>query len=473
MHKRIFFRYFNACALLILLIVFLLGTATTTVYTVQRVREQDRNMEKAADQVASMLQGMPANYNAFVGTIMDGSIRTIRETLESDVLIVNQWGRVVQTTLDGPTSIPEDAVRRVLNGETYRRQSVFVRGKGNAYTIGVPIVSDDASAVIGAVFVTAPQLRVNSEMRSILMVYVLCGLAVLLLAFAVLYFITRQITRPLNEMALAARSYAKGDFSRRIQVTPDDDLGALASTFNQMADGLDRLETMRRGFIADVSHELRTPMTTIGGFIDGILDGTIPPELEQKYLLLVSEEVRRLSRMVNNLLDVAKLQSGEIIYQMQPFDLTETVHQVVLTLEDRVREAEVELQLDLRDENAYAQGDRDAIYRVIYNLMDNAVKFTPPAGRISLSLLRRERKYYLAVRNTGAGIPEDEAGKIFERFYKTDKSRTANRKGVGLGLYMVKSIIDAHRQDIYLTSKEGEYAEFTFTLNVAEELYDG
>ena len=214
-------------------------------------------------------------------------------------------------------------------------------------------------------------------------------------------------------------------------------------------------------------------MTTIGGYIDGILDGTIPPELQEKYLLLVSEEVQRLSRMVNNLLDVAKIQSGEITYQMQPFDLTETVHLVVLTLEDRVRDAEVELQLNLREEHAYAVGDRDAIYRVIYNLMDNAVKFTPPAGKISVSLLRRENKFYLAVRNSGAGIPEAEAGKIFERFYKTDKSRTATRKGVGLGLYMVKSIIDAHRQDIFLTSKEGEYAEFTFTLNEAEESYNG
>ena len=473
MHKRIFFRYFNACALLISLIVFLLGTATTTVYTVQRVREQDRNMEKAANQVASMLQGMPANYNAFVGTIMEGSIHTVKDTLESDVLIVNQWGRVVQTTLKEQATIPEDAVRRVLSGKIYRRQSVFVSERGNSYTVGVPIVSDDESAVIGAVFVTAPQIRVNTEMRSVLVVYVLCGLTVLLLAFGVLYFITRQITRPLNEMALAARSYTKGDFSRRIRVTPDDELGTLASTFNQMADGLNQLETMRRDFIADVSHELRTPMTTIGGFIDGILDGTIPPELQQKYLLLVSEEVRRLSRMVNNLLDVAKIQSGEITYQMQPFDLTETVHRVVLTLEDRVRDAEVELQLNLREEHAYAVGDRDAIYRVIYNLMDNAVKFTPPAGKISVSLLRRENKFYLAVRNSGAGIPEAEAGKIFERFYKTDKSRTATRKGVGLGLYMVKSIIDAHRQDIFLTSKEGEYAEFTFTLNEAEESYNG
>lgn len=472
MHKRIFFRYFNACALIILLIIFMLGTATTTVYTLQSVSQQDRNMENAASKVASMLQGMPANYNVFVGTIMEGTIGTVKETIDSDVIIVNQWGRPVQSTLDASVTIdvPEAALKQVLNGQVYRRQSIFIGELGNSYTVGVPIYSDDESAVIGCVFVTAPQVRVNTAMRGILLTYLVCGLAVMLFAFAILYFITRQITRPLYEMTLAARSYAKGDFSRRITVEPEGELGALAATFNQMADNLDKLETMRRGFIADVSHELRTPMTTIGGFVDGILDGTIPPELEQKYLLLVSEEVKRLSRMVNNLLDVARVQSGEITYQMNPFDLTETTHRVLLTMEDRIRENQIDLQLCLPEDPVYVVGDRDAVYRVIYNLVDNAVKFTPAQGAITVTMSRREGKMLLAVRNTGQGIPEDEVGKIFERFYKTDKSRGENRKGVGLGLYMVKSIVDAHHEDLFVTSKEGEFAEFAFTLKEAEEL---
>ncbi len=466
MHKRIFFRYFNACALIILLIIFVLGTATTTVYTLRSIREQDRNMEKAASTVAEMLEGMPANYNAFVGTIMEGSISAIKQTINSDVVIVNQWGRVVQSTLGKNVTIelPESAVEQVLSGKDYRRQSVFISQLGNSYTVGVPIYNDGKTAVIGCVFVTAQQIRVNTEMWDILGVYLFCGLAVMSFAFVILYFITRQITRPLNEMALAARSYAKGDFTRRISLSPDDELSALATTFNQMADGLDRLETMRRGFIADVSHELRTPMTTIGGFIDGMLDGTIPPELQEKYLLLVSEEVKRLSRMVNNLLDVAKIQSGEISYRREPFDLTELTHRVILTMEDRIREEKIQLDLRIPEESVYAVGDHDAIHRVIYNLMDNAVKFTPEDGTITVGLYRQNNKLLLTVKNTGEGIPQAEAGNIFERFYKTDKSRGQNKTGVGLGLYMVKSIIDAHGEDIFVTSKEGEFAEFAFTL---------
>lgn len=449
--------------------VFVLGTVTTGVYTLQSVQEQDRNMEKAANKVASMLQGMPANYNVFVGTIMSGAIDTVKETIDSDVIIVNQWGRVVQSTFgDLQISLPKTAMETVFEGNIYRRQAVLIEELGNSYTVGVPIAGDDGS-VIGGVFVTARQVRVNAAMKSILITFLICGLGVLSIACVVLYFITYQITKPLYEMAQAARSYAKGDFSRRITVQPEGELGALAATFNQMADSLDRLETMRRGFIADVSHELRTPMTTIGGFIDGIIDGTIPEESREKYLLLVSEEVRRLSRMVNNLLDVARIQSGEISYQMIPFDLTEVAHRVLLTMEDRIEDEKIRLTLELPDESVYAVGDHDAIHRVIYNLVDNAVKFTPADGEIAVSMERKDGKIHFSVKNTGQGIPQEEAGRIFERFYKTDKSRGINRKGVGLGLYMVKSIIDAHGENIVLTSKEGVFAEFTFTLKEAQE----
>ena len=471
MHKRIFFRYFNACAWLVLLTIFILGAATTTVFTMREISAQDEKMERAAQQIASMLEGVPMNYNALLGSVMEGSIETVKETIESDVLIINQRAEIVQSTLEKESTVelPRVAVETVMNGTVYRRQSVFVREYGDAYTVGVPIFGVDGR-VTGGVFVTARQVRVNSVMWGVLLPFVLCGISVMVLAFIILYFITRRMTRPLNEMAVAARAYAKGDFSKRIMVAPDAELGALAMTSNQMADGIGQLETMRRGFIADVSHELRTPMTTIGGFIDGILDGVIPADQQEKYLLIVSEEVKRLSRMVNSLLDVAKIQSGEITYQMVPFDVTEPLRRVALTMEERIREKKITLALQLPEEQLFVQGDQDAIYRVIYNLVDNAVKFTPEEGDIVVSVMQQANKAYISVKNTGEGIPEAEAGKIFERFYKTDKSRGSNRKGVGLGLYMVKSIVEAHGEDMYVTSQEGVFAEFTFSLKLAEDI---
>ncbi|MBR4086357.1 MAG: HAMP domain-containing histidine kinase [Clostridia bacterium] len=450
--------------------VFTLGAVTSAVFTYRNIREQDRNMEKAAQKIASMLEEVPANYSFFVGTVMEGAIETVKETIDCDVLIMNRSGALVQSTLQsGATvSLPKEAVDAVLSGETYSRQKVFIREQGNAYTVGVPIRNDQK--IVGGVFVTARQVRIGSEFGGILPSFLMWGVLVLILAVVILYFVTRQITRPLYEMAIAARSYSKGDFSRRISVAPEGELGTLAATFNQMAENLDRLEATRREFIADVSHELRTPMTTIGGFIDGILDGTIPPEAEQKYLLLVSEEVKRLTRMVNNLLDVAKIQSGKITYQMEPFDLTELSYRVMLTMEDRIAERGIELTHTLPEESIYVLGDHDAIHRVIYNLMDNAVKFTPDQGKIHLGIFRRDGKAYFSVRNSGAGIPEQEVGKIFERFYKTDKSRGENRKGVGLGLYMVKNIIEAHGEDLYVSSEEGVFAEFSFSLKETKEI---
>ncbi len=469
MHKRIFLRYFSACALIILLTVVSLASVTTFAFAYRNVHEQDEKMEKAAQQIASMLEDVPMNYNFFVGTVMDGSIKTVKETIDCDVIIVNRSGNPVQSTFEAGTviTLPQAAVNAVLNGEKFNSRAVFLREQGNAYTVGVPIRNDEA--VSGGVFLTARQVRIGSEVGAIMPTFLLCGLAVLLVAVVLLYFITRQITRPLYQMAIAARSYAMGDFSKRITVAPEGELGTLAATFNQMAENLDKLEATRREFIADVSHELRTPMTTIGGFIDGILDGTIPPEAEQKYLLLVSEEIKRLSRMVNTLLDVAKIQSGEISYRMEPFDLAESAYRVLLSMEDRVAERNIHLAHNLPEEPVYVVGDRDAIYRVIYNLVDNAVKFTGDQGRIDLGLYCRGNKVFFSVRNTGIGIPEQEVGKIFERFYKTDKSRGEHRKGVGLGLYMVKSIIDAHGEDLYVSSEAGRFAEFTFSLKQAEE----
>ncbi len=451
--------------------VFILGTVTTGVISLRIAQEQDQNMENAAKKVAATLSEVPANFSFFVGTVLEGSIHTIKDTIGCEMIIISQKGKVIETTLNVQSmEVPADAVKQVLGGKSYRKLGTFVSDLGNAYTVGLPI-QDERDQVIGAVFATKKQSFIGREAKSITGIFLLCGIFVFAFACLCVYFISKQITKPLTEMSVAAKSYAKGDFSKRITVAPDDEMRALAISFNQMADGLDQMEEMRRAFIADVSHELRTPMTTISGFIDGILDGTIPPEAQEKYLFLVSEEVKRLSRLVTNLLDVARIQSGELTYQMKPFDILETAHRVLLTMEERMNKGKIKPVLHLPEEPVYTVGDPDAIYRVIYNLMDNAVKFTPEGGEITLGLYFREDKVFCSVKNTGKGIPEEECGKIFERFYKTDKSRGENKKGVGLGLYMVKSIIDAHNQDIFVSSQEGVYAEFTFTLQKADEQF--
>lgn len=261
---------------------------------------------------------------------------------------------------------------------------------------------------------------------------------------------------------------AKGDFSKRIPVTSDDEIGELAVSFNQMTNSLARLEGMRKSFVADVSHELKTPMTTIGGFIDGIIDGTIDEGKQKYYLSLVSDEVKRLSRMVESMLSLSRLESDEFFLKPEKFDFRDLLLSVVISQEQRIEKKELEIKgLDgVCSATVYA--DRDLIHRVVYNLVDNAIKFTDSGGVLSFSLEVDSQNMSFTVKNTGNGIPKSELPYLFERFYKVDKSRSANKKSTGLGLYIVKTIVKKHNGTITVRSLENEYTAFTVSLPLAK-----
>jgi signal transduction histidine kinase len=332
----------------------------------------------------------------------------------------------------------------------------------------VPIVSSDNN-ITGAVFITTAEKNMTSVIIGTLMIYLVCGITVLLVAFVVLFFITKSITKPVYNMSEVLHSYARGDYSQRIDIKRTNEFAPLAEAFNSMADGVENLEQMRRGFVADVSHELRTPMTTITGFVDGILDGTIPTDQQTRYLNIVSDEVHRVSRMVSSLLDVAKMQSGQITYVKKPFNFVSCAGKALFAFEDAIERKHIVLDVRFEQDSVIVNGDEDAIYRVVYNLLDNAVKFTDDGGNIKLTIRIVDNKAEFSLYNTGKGINKEDAAHIFERFYKADKSRSENVRGTGIGLYLVKNIIKAHEEDIVLSSKEGEYAKFIFTLPITKE----
>lgn len=285
--------------------------------------------------------------------------------------------------------------------------------------------------------------------------------------FFVEYFISYRFTKPLKLMSDAAKSMAKGDFSKRIPVMSDDEIGELAVSFNQMTNSLVQLEGTRRRFIANISHELKTPMTTIGGFIDGITDGTIPPEKQGYYLSLVSVEIKRLSRMVQSMLSLAKLESGEQKINKTEFDLADMLFNIIVSQEQRIAERSLKLEgldaIDQIDINA----DYDLIYQVVYNLVDNAIKFTNEGGTISFSTAKFDNAVQFKIKNTGEGIAEKDLPFIFERFYKADKSRSAVKDSTGLGLHLAYTIISIHGGKTSVNSKPLEFTEFTFVLPIS------
>ena len=240
-----------------------------------------------------------------------------------------------------------------------------------------------------------------------------------------------------------------------------DEIGELAEAFNAMAESLSKSEQRRSEFIANVSHELKTPMTTIAGFADGILDGTIPHDREREYLSIISSETRRLSRLVRSMLDLSRLQSDERAPQQQ-FDLGETMLRTLVSLEGKINQKHLEVATNLPEEPVMVWGDQDAITQVCYNLLDNAIKFSQEEGTLSLSIVPKGSKATVSVSNQGKTIPPEELDLIFDRFHKADHSRSENRDGVGLGLYIVKTILNSHKETITCTSQDG-LTTFTFS----------
>jgi len=297
--------------------------------------------------------------------------------------------------------------------------------------------------------------------------FFIVGLLVLVLSVVIMTFFVRKQSNPLRDMAKAAKAFGHGDFSSRVTTNGRNpqEVEELALAFNNMAASLEKSENQRQDFVANVSHELKTPMTSISGYVDGILDGTIPPEKSRQYLVLVSQETKRLNRLVRNMLDIARLRerSGISEEEKSRFDVTELAGQVLISFEQQINGKKLDVQVNMPDYPVYTIANQDTINQVIYNLVDNGVKFCPEAGVLGIKLSTGKDKIYLSVYNDGEEIPSEELPLVFERFHKADKSRSRNRDSWGLGLYIVKTILDFHGENISVTSQQGR-TEFTFTL---------
>jgi len=284
----------------------------------------------------------------------------------------------------------------------------------------------------------------------------------------ILSFITsRRQSKPIHEMARAARRFAHGDFSVRVSgAEREDEIGALAASFNQMAESLEQSDARRSDFLANVSHELKTPMTSISGFADGILDGTIPQESQRQYLETISSETKRLNRLVRRMLELSRIQSRSVSeIRSQSFDMGELMVETLIVFEKKITDKKLDVAVEIPDDAINVCGERDAINQVIYNLLENAVKFAHPGTELSLSLFKQGGKAYVSVKNRGDTIPTEDLNLIFDRFHKSDRSRSMDRDGVGLGLYIVKTIIGSHGEDIAVTSRDG-VTEFVFSMTM-------
>ncbi|MCI8573882.1 MAG: HAMP domain-containing protein [Oscillibacter sp.] len=389
----------------------------------------------------------------------------------SDVhfLVCDTKGQVLLSTddtLDGMSvTVSPEMTRQVMEqGSASWREDLGGIYAQRRFAVGVASVNPITRETVGEVVAVATMASLDSMWQGFIGLFFMTAFVVLMIAFMASSITAMRQVKPIREMVEATRRYAGGDFDVRMDdYGRSDEVGELAASFNAMAESLQQTERQRREFIANISHELKTPMTTIAGYTDGILDGTIPPENERPYLQIISDESRRLSRLVRRMLDVSQLQAIDPLRGGVHFDLCESMRRVLISMEKKINDRCLDVEADIPDEPILVLGDNDMITQVIYNLLENAAKFAREGTALYLGVAVLGGKARVTVRNVGDTIPAGELPLLFERFHKSDKSRSEDKDGVGLGLYIVKTILEQHKERIEVTSENG-VTEFSFSL---------
>ena len=476
MRNNLFRRQFLLTAGLILLSFILLAASFTALSYRYMVREKKESMEENVSYAASMTQvilqrGFDPAEDAF--PIYGPALSHISD---SDLVLCDASGTVLRYIADGAdvpdyvgSAISSDVTSQMIQNGIYSGMSDLGIYSGVHFAAGAPIFLQtvQGDSVQYFIFMTASATDLVVLWKSLATLFFFVAVIVMCVACIACSIFSMQQVKPLREMADAVRRFGMGEYDVRVDDTGHkDEIGDLASAFNAMADSLANSEKRRQEFVANISHELKTPMTTISGFTNGILDGTIPPEKVNDSLQVISSETARLSRLVRRMLDVSALQARESVQSQVEFDISETVVQVMISLEGKIKNRQLDMDVHIPDDPVRVWGDPDGITQVCYNLLDNAAKFAAPGTAIAVTITTKGTKAYISVKNQGETIPPDELNMIFDRFHKSDRSRSIDKEGVGLGLYIVKTILNNHKENITVTSKDG-VTEFIFTLTLA------
>ena len=475
--KSLFTKNFLMYAAVIVLSFTLLGTMF--LYQVGRFssEEQEKLMNKTVDACASMTSAFFASRvnqgwdDTFGRTYLVGLQQQAKDC-DGVIFVGEPSGQLLAVATDDYSQyqdqimLPMTAVNTLLETGKYNAQSKFYDFLNVTCVIRGALIYASNGAVEGMIFVALPTDHSTTLYFDLSKIFMTMTFLVLLGTLVVTIIIVRSTVKPLKQMARAARSYSRGDFSVRVPLPKrQDELYDMTLSFNHMANAMENIEENRRTMMASVSHDLRTPMTTIGGFVDGILDGTIPQDQQRQYLEIISEEVKRLSRMANSLLSISRLEDGNAL-RKSTFDLSEMIRRIIISFEKQLSAKEIEGDLTI-PESLTVVADHDALFQVIYNLMDNALKFIDQGGTLTVYLEEVGGKARFHIINTGSEIPPEQLPHIFERFYKGDSARTGVKNGSGLGLYIVKTVVNKHGGDVYAKSGDGK-TEFCFSLPIGK-----
>lgn len=391
--------------------------------------------------------------------------------LDSTIWIINPSGRMIldsSQNLDVAAEVVvEDFDPTVTSGSYYTTGTFFDSFEEDMLSVFAPITAD--FMVKGYVVIHHPMTTLRATGESLLSISYILLFIIFLLSLIILLFFTEFVYRPLKKIIVATEQYASGNMHYEFYVENDDEIGYLAAALSYMASEIAKGEDSQKKFIANVSHDFRSPLTSIKGYLEAMLDGTIPPEMHEKYLGIVLNETERLTKLTNSLLTLNNLNMRGMVLEKTDFDINQVIRNTAMAFEGPLEKKRIAIDLVLTGDTLPVHADMGKIQQVLYNLLDNAIKFSHHDSTIKIETTERHQKVFVSVKDSGIGIPKDSIKLIFDRFYKTDLSRGKDKKGTGLGLSITKEIIQSHNEHINVISTEGVGTEFIFSLPLVDD----
>lgn len=474
--KSIFFKYFYICSAVILTSFICLGAVLLLVssqyFTGEKRDLLTTNLQKALTEARLAFQeGTDLELEQRLDNVSD-VLKAYSAASNADFIITKENGEIVasgevlRTSIKNTKTVPVSFLSEIGDESTYIQSKLDGYFEESHHTVAQHFY--DMEQVSLYIIASSPVSQQDASVKNMLKLFIISTVVVLIICVIVVYVATLRLTAPIKEMSQTAKKIGEGDFSSQLPEYEVTEFQELGHAINEMATSIASYDKMRTSFVANVSHELRTPMTSIGGFVDGIMDGTIPQNQHRKYLGIVSLEIKRLTRLVKSMLNLAKIESGSTKPEFKMINVIEPIANSLFTFEDKINEKNLDIRgLDVDRTMIYA--DNDLVHQVMYNLIENAIKFVNDDGYIEFGFEKIGDITEVSVSNSGDGLSEEELPLVFDRFYKTDQSRGLDATGVGLGLNIVKSIVKLHGGTIRVTSVEGEYTKFIIQFKNTEQ----
>ena len=429
------------------------------------LRQTSRNMYQEATRIADTYAVDLYNSEISLETVQK-QMESLSYFMDTEIWIINPSGRMVVNSANAPDPEQEIMVEgfdpTVTQKNYYTRGTFFNSFDEEMLSVIAPIINNYKTR--GYVIIHTASSRIDQDANSMLNISYLMLIVILFLSIIILIFFTEVVYRPLMKIIAATEQYAAGNMHYELNVEGEDELGYLAASLGYMARTVASSEDDQKKFIANVSHDFRSPLTSIRGFLEAMQDGTIPPEMHQHYIGVVIGETERLTKLTNSLLTLNNLNTRGMLLHMTDWNINDVIRKVSASFEQVCRSKDIRIRLILSGDILYVHADMDKIQQVLYNLVDNAIKFSHSHSVIEIETTEKKEKVFVSVKDSGIGIPKEDQSQIWERFYKTDLSRGKDKKGTGLGLSIVREIIRAHGENISLVSTEGVGSKFTFTL---------